>query len=108
MKSPRDATAYAGLGDAQFDLGQYQAAHAAYRQAVRYDSRDLQSRTQLELVNDIVGLNPMVRGLSISNRLSRSRKLIERTLTELTFCTSRSLDTLPEAFQTDVAHAKEA
>ncbi len=92
----RDAEAWAALGDAEFERGDYVAARAAYQQALRYRPDDLQSRTQLELVGEVLDLDPTRRGLASSTRLRKSQTLVQRSLAELDFCVSGRPDALPK------------
>jgi len=85
-KDRRDADAYAGLGDAEFEMAHYLSARTAYRQARRLKPGDLQSSTQLELVNGILDLDPMSRGLGSWERLRRSQELVARALSGLDYC----------------------
>lgn len=82
----RDAVAQAGLGEAELALENYAAAQSAFRRAVREDPRDQASRKALDLVDDILELDPTLRGLSSEDRYRRSRTLVERALTSLDQC----------------------
>ena len=104
---PRDGEAYAGLGDAEFELGNYLSARTAYRRALLYKSDDLQSRMQEALCTDIVELDPLRRGLGSATRLERSRKLLERSLSALEYCLPADPETLPESFQQNLQQARD-
>ncbi|MCP5115133.1 MAG: tetratricopeptide repeat protein, partial [bacterium] len=101
-----DGKAWAGLGDAEFELGRFLSARTAYRNAVRRSPDDLQSRVQYELVTDIVNLDPTRRGLGIATRLERSRLLIERALSFLEYCIGDNLEAFGEEFRSDVEQAR--
>ncbi|MCW5983552.1 MAG: tetratricopeptide repeat protein [Bryobacteraceae bacterium] len=105
--SPRDAAALAGLGDAEFQLAQYQTARDAYRRALRIDPEDAGSRARMETANEVVNLNPMRLGLTPANRLARSRALLARVLAEFAFCLPAHAGELPEETKRDVARANE-
>ena len=101
-----DGKAWAGLGDAEFELGRYLSARTAYRNAFRHSPDDLQSRMQYELVTDIVNLDPTRRGLGIATRLERSRKLVERALASLEYCLGDDLESFPPEFRNDVEEGR--
>lgn len=103
---PTDGQAWAGLGDAEFELGRYLSARTAYRNAIRHSPDDLQSQLQYELVTDIVNLDPTRRGLGIATRLERSRKLVERALGSLDYCIGDNLEEFPEEFRNDVEEGR--
>jgi tetratricopeptide (TPR) repeat protein len=92
----KDAEAAAGLGDALFERGDYLGAQAAYRDAVRHDPQDLQSHMQLELVTDVLSLDPSLRRISSAERYRRSQTLVERTLAAVDQCLSGISGLAPE------------
>ncbi len=106
-QDPRDAEAFAGLGDAEFEMAHYFSARTAYRQALRLNPDDLQSKTQYDLATEIIRLNPMLRGLGSATRLGRSRVLVERSLDALAYCSPEDPDTLPENVQDMIERAEQ-
>lgn len=104
--SARDAEAYAGLGDAEFERGNYFSARTAYAKALSLNPDDLQSRTQHDLATDIINLNPMIRGLGSYTQLRRSQSLVERALKSLDYCLPEDRDTLPEQFRVPIEKAE--
>ncbi len=104
---PRDAEAYAGLGDAEFELGHYYSARTAYRRAFTYNPDDLQSHSQFDLATEIIDLNPMARGLGSTVRLDRSRTLVKRAIAALGYCLPEDHSQLPEAFQETLGAAEQ-
>lgn len=102
----QDADAYAALGDAEFERGDYVAARTAYRQALRYRPEDLQSRMQLELAGEILDLDPTRRGLGSSTELRRSQALVRRSLAALDYCLPKDLGALPEDFRGAVVRGR--
>ncbi len=96
VENPRDAEALAGLGDAEFERAHYLSAASAYRRAIRYRPEDLQSRTQLDIAEEIYQLDPTVRGLGSYTRLQRSRELVKRARAGLDFCLPEDVESLPE------------
>lgn len=104
--SPRDGEAYAGLGDAEFELGHYFSARTAYHLALRYRPQDAHTRSQLKLATEIIDLDPMRRGLGPVNRLGRSQKLVRRALAVLQYCLPENRETLPADFRQTVERAE--
>ncbi len=82
----QDPAAYAGLGDAEFELGKYRAARDAYTDAVRRNPADEKHRARLQVTEQILDLDPTLRGLGAAERYRRSRKLIEASLGVLDQC----------------------
>jgi chloride channel protein, CIC family len=95
-KSPQDADAYAGLGQAEFVLGNFLSAEQALKNALRRNPGDVKSKQQLELSEQMLALNPNSRGLKATERYERSRKLIKETLQSLDPCLTS--DTKPLSF----------
>jgi tetratricopeptide (TPR) repeat protein len=85
-RSPSNADAYAGLGEADLALGQFQAGRAAFRSAVRARPSDSSIVRRLRVIDSVLALDPTGRGLSDAERLTRSRALLERTLVALDAC----------------------
>lgn len=106
QNSPRDAEVWAGLGDARFALGQYVLAQEAYRHALRYNPPDVQSSAQLELIAEILRLDPRRPGLRLARRHVLSLVLLDRALAELDPCISRFGGRLPEDFRGRVDRAR--
>jgi len=104
-KDARDAEAFAGLGDAEFELGHYLSARTAYRQALHLRAEDLQSRLQMEVATEIINLDPMRRGLGSATRLQISRNLVKRSLSALDYCLPEDREALPEDFRQIVERA---
>jgi len=102
----RDAAAWAGLGDAEFEMGHYLSARTAYRQALRYAPEDLQSQMQYDLASEVIGLDPMLRRLGSATRLARSQKLVSRALKAIEYCLPEDLETLPEEFRKKLEEAR--
>jgi tetratricopeptide (TPR) repeat protein len=75
QKYPRDGDSYAGLGRAEPALDNYPAAEAAFKNALHWNPGDLTSRKQLEMIEQILALDPSLRGLTSLQRYQRSRKL---------------------------------
>ena len=82
---------YAGLGEAEFALGNYQAAQRALARAVRTDPGDEASRRRLQLVEGVLNLDPTLRGLTSQERYRRSLTLLKRTTASLNGCAAKPL-----------------
>lgn len=76
---PAYAGAYAGLGDAEFTRANYRAAQRDFQTALRLAPDDQATRQRLDKCNDLLTLDPTVRGLGPVERFHRSLKLVELT-----------------------------
>ena len=74
-----NADAYAGLGEADFARGDYRAAQRDFQTALRLAPDDQAARQRLDLCNNLLMLDPTVRGLGPAERFRRSLKLVELT-----------------------------
>lgn len=85
-KNPENAEALAGLGQAEFVLGNYGSAQRALQSALQRNPGDMKSKQKLETAEQILEFDPNLRGLKSSARYERSRKLVEATLESLDQC----------------------
>jgi len=85
-RDPQNADAYSGIGDAELALGNFRAARADFSEALRLRPRDTTFERRLSLVDSVFALDPTVRGIGAAERLSRSRVLLERTLSAMIEC----------------------
>jgi Flp pilus assembly protein TadD len=85
-RSPDDARAWTGLGDAAIALGQFITARSAFRNAARVAPGDTVIAQRQRLADTLLALDPMARGLSDSERLERSQLLLARTLATVDEC----------------------
>jgi chloride channel protein, CIC family len=92
---PQDGDAYAGLGRAEFALGDFRSAQQAFRGALRINPADVTSKQQLELSEQILALDPSLRGLNTSEKYARSQKLIKAALGSLSQCLATETNPLP-------------
>jgi tetratricopeptide (TPR) repeat protein len=81
-----DVEVYSRLGEAEFERGNYGAARAAFTSALRVSPKNEQNRERLQLVNQVLALDPTLRGLSSRQRYTRSRELVEDAYKQLTDC----------------------
>lgn len=84
--NPRDADAYAGMGEAALALGNFSTARADLSQAARLRPTDNALAAQLALADSVVALNPILRGLSAEDRFTRARSLLARAVLEVSRC----------------------
>lgn len=84
--TPTYADARAGLGQAEFARGDYRAADRDFQAALRLAPDDQATRQRLDLCNELLMLDPTVRGLNPEERLHRSLKLVELTMNETSQC----------------------
>jgi tetratricopeptide (TPR) repeat protein len=84
--NPGDWEAYSGLGDAQFALRNYLAAHDAYRVANRLNPEHAVTQARLGFASQILDSDPTLRGLSPAERHRRSRELLRAALAKVEPC----------------------
>jgi tetratricopeptide (TPR) repeat protein len=94
QRTPEDEDGYAGLCRAEFTLGDFRSAQQAFRSAIRSNPADVSSRKQLELVEQILALDPSLHGLNTSEKYARSRMLMEAALGSLDQCVSAETNPL--------------
>jgi tetratricopeptide (TPR) repeat protein len=85
-----DAEAYSGLGQAEFAEGNYAVARGDFLAALRLRPDDEDVANRLETSDRVLALNPRRSGLSAEEEYSRSRKLVEAVLDDLTQCAPQS------------------
>jgi len=83
---PMDAQAHAGLGEAEFAQGNYRAANREFQTALRLAPGDESIRQRLDLSNELLALDPSLRGLTPDERFHRSVKLVQLTLDDAHQC----------------------
>lgn len=82
----QDAGAYAGLGEAEFARGNYRTAESVLVVALRLNPGDAEIREDLDLCDEVVGLDPTPRGLSPAARFTRARKILQLTFDSVKQC----------------------
>ena len=85
-QNANDAVAHSGLAEAEFALDHFLTARTHFRRALALDQRLTHLWERLALCDEIVLLDPTVRGLGRVSRHERSLELIERTLAVLDRC----------------------
>ena len=88
--APANADAYAGIGEAEFARGNYRAAQRDFQTALGLTPGDQTTRRRLDVCNELLMLDPTLRGLDREERFSRSLKLVELTLDETRQCTGQN------------------
>jgi tetratricopeptide (TPR) repeat protein len=83
---PQDADAYAGLGEADFAQGNYQAAREDFQAASNLRTPDEEIGRRLELLTQVLALDPTRRGLLPEERYRRSVKMLELALAAIGRC----------------------
>jgi tetratricopeptide (TPR) repeat protein len=86
-KHPDDLSAWEGLGEAELEQGQYNAARAAYEQGFFRNPNDPAIRSHLQTLNTVVGLDPTLRKLTSEEKYRRSVRILDMARTELAACT---------------------
>jgi tetratricopeptide (TPR) repeat protein len=87
-RDPQDQQAWAGLGEAEYDLADYPAARDALAGALRLNPNDTAARKRLDAATEILALDPLRRGLSAADRYRRSQALLAAVLDVLDPCSS--------------------
>lgn len=106
-EQPENAEAHAGLGESDFDRGDYRAAINEFSSAVRLNPSDRASAERLDLSNRVLALDPSRRGLDPAERLRRSRALLEMASNALSACSPAALlDKAKKALQTKLIPAR--
>ncbi len=82
---PNDLDAATGRAESEFYLGNYLTARTYYRRAARQSS-DETIRARIALCDRIVRLNPTQRGVHLTDRYSRSRKVMRQVLDNRAAC----------------------
>lgn len=107
-KNKEDAGAYAGLGDAEFAQTNYIASRNAYRTANRLNPEDSVTQAKLDFSNQILDLDPTLRGLSSTERHRRSQELVRAALAKVELCRPAELPLLlPDSTQQVIDSARE-
>jgi chloride channel protein, CIC family len=82
----RDANAYAGLGEAELALENYQEARNAFQKALDRNPSDEASKRQLALIEQVLALDPNARGLRAAARYERSKQLLQAEIMRFDQC----------------------
>jgi tetratricopeptide (TPR) repeat protein len=88
QQDPRDAEAYAGLGEAELQQGRYQEAKAAFIAAVAHKPNDASLRERMQLANTLTALDPTPRQLSSAEKYRRCLRILDLSRASLERCTA--------------------
>ncbi|HLG99080.1 MAG TPA: chloride channel protein [Bryobacteraceae bacterium] len=92
QSNPKDAEAWSGLGVADMALEDYTAARDAFQKALRADPGEPTARSQLEISERVLALDPDARGIRASERYSRSQALLQGALQTINQCSGGGPD----------------
>lgn len=84
--NPQDFHAYAGLGEASLELGEYATAASQLTKAKRLAPGDTTVADRLAIAHVLAALDPSLRGLRLKDRYERSRSLLRLTLETVARC----------------------
>jgi tetratricopeptide (TPR) repeat protein len=88
-----DADAYAGLGDAELQQGDFRSARRAFATALTLRPGDERIASRLDLCDRALALDPTQRGVAASEQYRRSGALLELTVAAVDSCTRTALVT---------------
>ncbi len=88
--------AWLGKGQASLALGDYSVAEQAFANALDHDPHLAEARQQLQLVREVLRLNPAIRGLSLAERSQRVAASFQVALQRLTTCANQQGYSLAE------------
>jgi tetratricopeptide (TPR) repeat protein len=84
-----NSQAWLGKGQASLAIGDYSAAEQAFASAVGLAPHLDDARQQLQLVREVLRLNPAIRGLSLAERSKRVAAAFQVALQRLTTCANQ-------------------
>ena len=87
----QDEPAFAGLGEAEYALANYAAAKDALATALRLNPNDTAVEKRLEACNQVMALDPTIRGLGAAERYRRSQEVLAGILDALDKCSPPAL-----------------
>lgn len=85
-QGPKNADAYAGLGEADLEQGDYRDAHNAFASAAARQPDDPAIRSKRQLASTLAGLDPTPRKLSSAEKYQRSLYILEWAQQDLEKC----------------------
>jgi tetratricopeptide (TPR) repeat protein len=91
QRDAQDESAFAGLGEAEYQVADYPAARDALEAALRLNPTDTAVQKRLDAANQILALDPTRRGLSETDRFERSQAVLAEVLDVLDNCTPAAL-----------------
>jgi tetratricopeptide (TPR) repeat protein len=91
QRDAQDEDAFAGLGEAEYQVADYPAARDALEAALRLNPNDTAAQKRLDAANQIMALDPTRRGLSETDRFQRSQAVLAEVLDVLDNCSPAAL-----------------
>ncbi len=113
QKEPRYPEAWAGLGETEFARANYRAALSDFQTALRLhpNAQDADStRQRMETCNQVLSLDPSLRGLSAGEQYSRSTRILDLLLQNIGPCSgalSGMIDTATRALKERVPPSRQ-
>ena len=87
--NPSSAQAWIGKGTAMLALNQYSEAEHAFANAVEHDPHSDAAREKLELVREIMEIDPALRGLTVAERAQRAAEAYRQAQLRLAGCAAQ-------------------
>jgi tetratricopeptide (TPR) repeat protein len=81
-RDPNDAANYEGLGEADMEQGDYRGARSAFMQAAQRQP-DKYIEHRLELLDEVIGIDPTPRRLPMAEKYQRSLRILELARVDL-------------------------
>ncbi len=103
QRDPQNAKAFAGLGEADYALGDASAARDALARALRLNPNDTAVEKRLNESNQMIALDPTERRLPALERFRRSRELLAAVLDVLDQCPPAGLKSQMESARASLA-----
>ncbi|HZI77616.1 MAG TPA: tetratricopeptide repeat protein, partial [Gemmatimonadales bacterium] len=101
-RNPEDGEAYAGIGEAKFQQGNYRSAQANFAAAQKLMPGNREVEARLELCREVLALDPTQRGIGTGEQYRRSQILLQQTMSALDSCAT----SVPPANQATVDTAR--
>ncbi len=96
-RDPEDATAYAGMGEAALELGNFRTARADLAKAAELRPEDPAIARSLAVADSVLSLDPTARGIGAHERYVRSQTLLARTIAVLGACSPSAASALADS-----------
>jgi tetratricopeptide (TPR) repeat protein len=103
---PSSADAHKGLGEADFARGNYRAAQRDFKAALELSPGDQGARQRLAQCDELLLLDPTLRGIDSDERFRRSVRLVELTSEEVSQCAAQRQTPETQALLDQAASAR--
>lgn len=97
--NPKDADAYAGLGEAELKMGNYRAGREAFLSAAARKPQEPSIQKKVELATTLSALDPTARRLTSHEKYRRSMQILELARDDLQSCLSKNPSGASDATQ---------